>query len=102
MAVNRPSVGGPDFAAILNKVNHQVDRLEENKWNFDAVPEIFAKKAAADVVAKEAVHMHDGRTMTRMGRLVMGGVGAHFNLMGAIPSDSKFTVTNSTLLEDIM
>jgi hypothetical protein len=41
-------------------------------------------------MGKEAVHMFDGRTMTRVGRLVLGGVGEHFNLMGTFASDSTF------------
>jgi hypothetical protein len=36
--------------------------------------------------------MFDGRTMTRVGRLVLGGVGEHFNLLGTFPSDSTFKV----------
>jgi hypothetical protein len=43
-------------------------------------------------MAKEAIHLHDGRTMTRIGRLVLGGVGTHFNLMGSIPADATFKV----------
>jgi hypothetical protein len=30
--------------------------------------------------------------MTRIGRLVLGGVGTHFNLMGSIPADATFKV----------
>lgn len=96
MAVGRPSVEGPDFAKIVDTATAKVDQLEQANWDFDAVPEVFARNQAADVVGKEAVHLHDGRTMTRMGRLVMSGVGTHFNLMGAIRSDSKFKVTNQT------
>jgi hypothetical protein len=92
MALNRPAVSGPEFAKIVASASAKVEKLEANNWDFDSVPEIFARKQHADVVAKEAVHLHDGRTMTRIGRLVLGGVGTHFNLMGSIPSDATFKV----------
>ena len=92
MALNRPSVSGPEFARIVADANAKVDRLEANNWDFDKVPEIFARPQHADVMAKEAIHLHDGRTMTRIGRLVLGGVGTHFNLMGSIPADATFKV----------
>lgn len=92
MAINRPAVSGPDFKRIVSQTAKQVQKLKENNWDFDRVPEIFAGPQHADVMAKEAVHIHDGRTMTRVGRLVLGGVGKHFNLMGSIPSDSTFKV----------
>jgi hypothetical protein len=101
MALNRPSVGGPEFAKLVRDVGEKVDELEANDWNFDAVPEVFARNAAADVLAKELVQLHDGRTMTRMGRLILGGVGSHFNLMGTMHSDSKFKVVSSELLDQV-
>ena len=36
--------------------------------------------------------MFDGRTMTRVGRLVLGGTGEYFNLLGTFPADSTFRV----------
>jgi hypothetical protein len=49
----------------------------------------------ADVVAKEIVHVFDGETMTRYGRLIMGAAaGRTFNLMGLIPADSQPRVTS--------
>src|SRR5437588_6262736 len=48
--------------------------------------------------------MFDGRTMTRVGRLVLGGVGEHFNLMGTFPADSTFRVATeytSSILDEI-
>ena len=39
--------------------------------------------------------------MTRFGHLIMGGVGDAFNLMGPIPSDSRFMVTDSTMLDEV-
>ena len=92
MALNRPAVGGPEFARIVQDAKEKVDLLETNNWDFDAVPEIFAREQHADVIGKEAVHMFDGRTMTRVGRLVLGGVGTHFNLMGTFPADTTFRV----------
>jgi len=92
MALNRPAVGGPEYLKIVKEASVKVDKLEASNWDFDQVPEIFARKQHADVMAKEAVHLHDGRTMTRVGRLVLGGVGTHFNLMGSVPSDSTFRV----------
>lgn len=92
MALNRPAVGGPEFARIVADATEKVRQLEASDWDFDSVPEVFARPQQADVVAKEAVHMFDGRTMTRVGRLVLGGVGEHFNLLGTFPADSTFRV----------
>ncbi|HEX7975106.1 MAG TPA: hypothetical protein VF498_11910 [Anaerolineales bacterium] len=78
-----------------------VRKLEANNWDFDSAPEIFAEKSQADVLAKEIVHIHDGQMMTRVGRLVMGGVGEMFNLMGPIPSNSTFKVTSTHLIDEI-
>lgn len=94
MALNRPAVSGPEFARIVADANRKVDKLEASNWDFERVPEIFARPQHADVMAKEAIHLHDGRTMTRIGRLVLGGVGTHFNLMGSIPSDATFKVAD--------
>lgn len=101
MKVNRPFVEGPDFTIAVSKATEQVARLEANSWDFDAVPEVFARDTAADVVAKEVLHIHDGSTMTRFGHLIMGGIGDTFNLMGPIPSDSQFMVTDSTALDEV-
>jgi hypothetical protein len=101
MAVNRPFVEGPDWVVAVREATELVNKLEANNWDFDAVPQVFARKAAADVVAKEVLHIHDGRTMTRFGHLLMGGVGQAFNLMGPIPSDSRFMVTDSAMLDEL-
>jgi hypothetical protein len=92
MALNRPAVSGPEFARIVADASAKVEKLEASRWDFDMVPEVFARPQHADVMAKEAIHLHDGRTMTRIGRLVLGGVGTHFNLMGSIPADATFKV----------
>lgn len=101
MAVNRPFVEGPDWVVAVREATELVNKLEANNWDFDAVPQAFARTAAADVVAKEVLHIHDGRMMTRYGHLIMGGVGEAFNLMGPIPSDSRFMVTDSTALDEV-
>src|SRR5438270_12262337 len=104
MALNRPAVSGPDFARIVADASDKVQRLEASNWDFDSVPEVFARDQHADVIGKEAVHMFDGRTMTRVGRLVLGGVGEHFNLMGTFPADSTFRVATeytSSILDEI-
>jgi hypothetical protein len=92
MALNRPAVGGPEYLKIVRDASAKVERLASNNWDFDKVPEIFARSQHADVMGKEAVHLFDGRTMTRIGRLVLGGVGTHFNLMGSVPSEATFRV----------
>jgi hypothetical protein len=92
MALNRPAVSGPEFSRIVAEASAKVERLEDSNWDFDRVPEIFARRQHADVLGKEAIHLHDGRTMTRIGRLVLGGVGTHFNLMGTFPADTTFRV----------
>lgn len=102
MALNRPSVEGPAFAQLVAKADAVVDRLQKNRWDFSAAPEVFAKAAPADVLAKEVAHIFDGeRVTTRIGRLVMGGVGSHFNLMGPIPSHSEFRAVDSSVLDEI-
>lgn len=92
MALNRPAVGGPEFLRLVADARGKVERLEAANWDFASVPEVFAHPQHADVMAKEAVHMFDGRTMTRVGRLVLGGTGEHFNLLGTFPADSTFRV----------
>ncbi len=102
MRINRPSVEGPAFVRLVRKVQQKVKTLEEHNWDFAAVPEVFAEPdAAADVVAKDLVHVFDGYSMTRVGRLIMGGVGTHFNLMGPIPSDARLRITTPHLLEEV-
>ncbi|RFU19655.1 hypothetical protein [Geodermatophilus marinus] len=99
MAVNRASVEGPEFVRLVRETEDRVRALEAAKFDFSEVPEVFAQRAAADVVAKELIHIHDGRTMTRLGRLVMGGVGSHFNLMGPFPADTEFSVLPADALD---
>lgn len=66
----------------MTRANEAAVRLEEAGWDFEAVPEIFARSSAAcDVAAKEIVTIFDGKEQTRWGRLVIKGAGARFNLM---------------------
>lgn len=91
---------GPDFSRRVRGAQELVNKLEANNWNFDSAPEFFAERSRADVLGKEMVHIFDGQTMTRVGRLVMGGVGQLFNLMGALPSNSTFKIAHSSRLLD--
>lgn len=101
MAVRRPSVEGPEFAALVRATEVKIRTLEKNNWDFNSIPEAFARDSKADVVAKEIVHIFDGKRMSRFGRLVMGGVGSHFNLMGPIPPDSQLRVTSMETLQSV-
>jgi hypothetical protein len=101
MALTRASVGGPDFVKVRRQAEAVVLKLEKNNWDFGATPEVFAKQAHADVFAKEIAFVHDGSRQNIIGRLIMGGVGTHFNLMGPIRSDADFKVTQSALLDTI-
>jgi hypothetical protein len=101
MAVRRPSVEGPTFARRIKEVSEKVRFLEGKAWDFAHLPEVFAKDNQADVLAKDLVHIFDGRRMTRLGRLVMGGVGTHFNLMGPIPSDSRIQITDGKVIDRV-
>lgn len=78
-----------------------IKKLEANNWDFDAAPEVYAKHAQADVLAKEVAIFFDGRRETMIGKLVMAGVGSHFNLMGGNHVDAEFMSKPNTVLEDI-
>jgi hypothetical protein len=102
MPTNRFLVEGPDWLRLVRETNRKIQVLERNNWDFNAVPEAFARgDQGADVVAKELVHIHDGQTMTRIGRLIMGGIGHAFNLMGPIRSDAKLKVSSLEILDDV-
>lgn len=101
MALRRPSVEGPDFVRLVRQTDEIIQKLEANRFDFATVPEVFAKDAAADVFAKEIVHIHDGKFMSRYGRLIMGGVGSRFNLMGPIPPNATLKISPNTVLEDV-
>lgn len=73
---------GPEFLEQVKRTNEVVERLSKANWDFEAVPEIFARESAAcDVAAKEIVTVFDGEQQTRWGRLIIKGAGARFNLM---------------------
>jgi hypothetical protein len=91
MPTSSLSVEGPDFASRVREADGLVRKLEEHRWDFQAAPEIFARTAACDVAAKEIIHLHDGRTQLRLGRLVMRGIGSTFNLMSPESALSVWT-----------
>lgn len=96
-----PSVEGPAFVELVRKAEETTQALQANQWNFQAVPEFFAKNAACDVAAKEIVIIHDGQWQTRIGRLVMTGFGTTFNLMGPEPSRSVFKQADTDILDEV-
>jgi hypothetical protein len=102
MAVNAPQLGDPvrvrDRILLADNV---VRKLEANNFDFDAAPEVYAKSASCDVLAKEVAIFFDGQRETMIGKLVMEGVGSHFNLMGGNHIDSEFMSRPNTVLEDI-
>jgi hypothetical protein len=102
MKVNRPRFG--DLVTLRDRIRLAEDviqRLNRNNWDFDAAPEVYATDAQADVLAKEVAIFFDGRRETMIGKLIMAGVGTHFNLMGGNHIDSEFMSKPNTVLEDI-
>ncbi len=96
-----PSVEGPVFARRIKEANAIVDRLEAANWDFDLAPEVYARNSRADVLAKELVFLHDGKNQTIFGKLVTGGVGAQFNLMGPIPANATFRIAPTDIFDVI-
>jgi hypothetical protein len=102
MRVNMPQFG--DLIRLRERIQlaeTTIEKLEANNWDFDAAPEIYAKNAQADVLAKEVAIFFDGHRETMIGKLVMAGVGTHFNLMGGNHVDAEFMSKPNTVLEDI-
>src|SRR2546430_6654848 len=95
------SVEGPVFAERVRKAEATTQTLKSSQWDFAASPNIFGRAAACDVVAKEITILHDGHTQTRIGRLVMKGVGQIFNLMGPESPQSIFKSSSSVLLDEV-
>lgn len=103
MAVTRPQLG-EELVTLNERIVHAetvVRQLEANRWDFAAAPDVFARRAACDVAAKEVAIFFDGRQETMIGKLVMAGAGTHFNLMGGNHIDSEFLSKPNTVLEDI-
>lgn len=98
MRVQRASVEGIESINIIREARELVSQLRTSNWDFARFERVFAKDPYADVVAKELVHVFDGKSMTRVGRLYMMGTGSHFNLMGPIHPDAKFMVAPANLL----
>jgi hypothetical protein len=97
MASSRLSVEGPDFARSVKRATALVDKLERGNWDFSLAPELYARESRADVLAKELVFVHDGRTQTIYGRLITGGVGDTFNLMGPVHANSRFRLASTNV-----
>jgi hypothetical protein len=101
MVVQLPSVEGDVFATQVQQAEKLTQTIQGKNFDFSAAPTFFAKASAADVVAKELVVVHDGYRQTRIGRLVMGGVGPAFNLLGAMPARAEILATDTTILDEI-
>src|SRR5579859_164127 len=98
--VNRVlSVEGPDWAQEVQRAEQIVRTLEANSWDFNSAPDAFAREAGADVFAKELAIIFDGHSITRVGRLVLAGVGPMFNLMGPIHPQSIFRTSHGQLID---
>jgi hypothetical protein len=94
-----PLVEGPKFAERVAEARELTDKLEQNNWDFDLVPQMYARKGKADVVGKTVVYTHDGVRQTIYGRLVTGGVGSRFNLMGPIQSNATFRIAPTDVFD---
>jgi|SwirhirootsSR3_FD_contig_31_18948640_length_1073_multi_5_in_0_out_0_1 hypothetical protein len=93
---------GPEFLEQVKRTNELVARLEDARWDFDAVPEIFARASAAcDVAAKEIVSVFDGEQQTRWGRLVIKGAGARFNLMSHESPLARYVGARPSVFADV-
>src|SRR6266550_2458349 len=94
-----PSVEGPSFARRVSDARAITDKLEESNWDFDLVPEVYARNSRADVLAKELVFVHDGSQQTLYGRLVTGGFANRFNLMGPVQSNAVFRIAPTDVFD---
>lgn len=94
-----PSVEGPNFARKVEEARSLTNKLEKSNWDFDLVPQIYAKNSRADVLAKELVFVHDGSRQTIYGKLITGGFGERFNLMGPIQANSIFKIEPTNIFE---
>jgi len=99
MMSSRLSVEGPEFARAVRNATSLVDKLERANWDFAQAPELYARESRADVLAKELVFVHDGRQQTVYGRLVTGGVGETFNLMGPVHANAEFRLIDTDVFE---
>jgi hypothetical protein len=87
-----PSVEGPDFIEKVARADEIIARLEGGGWDFEKAREVFARDARADVLGKEILNFYDGRHITRYGKLILGGIGRAFNLIGHFPATATFRV----------
>jgi hypothetical protein len=94
-----PSVEGPGFAKKVAEALALTNKLEASNWDFDRVPQLYARGKGADVLAKELVFVHDGTQQTIYGHLVTGGFGARFNLMGPVQSNAVFRIASTDIID---
>ena len=94
-----PSVEGPVFTRKVEEARALTDKLEKSNWDFDLVPKVYAKNSRADVMAKELVFVHDGGKQSIYGRLVTGGFGTRFNLMGPVQANSIFRIAPTDVFD---
>jgi hypothetical protein len=87
-----PSVEGPEFIEKVARADEIIGRLQSGGWDFEKAREVFARDARADVLGKEILNFYDGRQISRYGKLILGGVGRSFNLIGHFPSTATFRV----------
>lgn len=101
MASTRLSVEGPDFAKAVKNALTLVHTLEGANWDFARAPQLYARDSRADVLAKELVVVHDGTRETIYGRLVTGGVGETFNLMGPVQASAEFRLVETDIFDNV-
>jgi hypothetical protein len=101
MAMTSPSVEGPDFFRHVQIAEDKTRRLAEAGWDFGAVPELFGRTAACDVIAKDMVLIHDGHVQTRYGQLYLAGVGDRFNLMGPEHARAIFRTDAHRMVDEV-
>jgi hypothetical protein len=94
-----PSFEGPGFANRVAESKALTDKLEKDNWDFDRVPQLYAKNSRADVLGKELVFVHDGAQQTIYGHLVTGGFGTRFNLMGPVQSNAVFRIAPTDVFQ---
>lgn len=101
MARRTPSVEGPEVLDHLERASDLTDRLAKANWDFGKVPEVVSKVPnRSDVLGKEIIYVHDGERETIIGKVLLGGVGSEFNLIGPVTFNSEFRVTPTQHLLD--
>src|SRR3954468_20678959 len=101
MVSSRLSVEGPDYFKEVQRAQTLVDKLERGNWDFAVAPELYARDSRADVLAKELVFVHDGERQTIYGKLITGGFGDTFNLMGPVHANAEFRIASTDVFEEL-